>query len=75
MKSKCLLLILTLHFEDSGILMSWFLHGIQEEGAGYSFNTVTNEKQNNKQKASQGLRGLPVDQYIRSHLFRHNHSI
>ena len=83
MKSKCLLLILTLHFEDSGILLFWFLHGrifftskeIQEEGAGYSFKTVTNEKQNNKQKASQGLRGPPVDQYARTHLFRHNHSI
>ena len=83
MKSKCLLLILTLHVEDNGIIMPWFLHGriffmskgIQEEGAGFSFNTMTNQKQNNKQKASQGLRGPPADQYISTHIFWYNHSI
>lgn len=78
MKSKCLLLILTLHVEDNGILMPWFLleriffmsKGLQEEGVGYSFNTVTNKNQNNK--ASQGLRGPSADQYISTHLFWYN---
>lgn len=57
MKSKRLLLILTLHFEENAITTLRFFKnpvfkskGIQEEGAGYTSNFVTNEKQKQTNK-------------------------